>query len=313
MQREEDDDRDPDPDADPDPDPDASMSSTPDEVSRLLARTRANRERINRHLEGVGEATHPIRSPLKEKQTAPATETEKPKSPEKEKPAYLVSRNQSPSKIAADAAKEDLVCGLKAKGFEECTSSKIGFEFRKEVNPKKEPLVLSSPKKPPLVLSSPTRSVAEPSPASPSKPHPLQFVSPQVMAASASPHQRSPQKPSSPKRPLTPKRSLSPAKTTIADFCPPKPARTWAADNKESETPSRRLVPEKPMADTAARKSLSEKRSMFEGAAEDETVSSVDPSMLTMAQRRALFEKSRTAPKPVARFGDAVTPSMLAR
>ena len=63
--------------------------------------------------------------------------------------------------------------------------------------------------------------------------------------------------------------------------------------------------------DTASRRSISQKRSMFEGEGEDETVESVDPAMLSMSQRRALFEKNRTAPKPVARFGDAVTPSML--
>lgn len=63
--------------------------------------------------------------------------------------------------------------------------------------------------------------------------------------------------------------------------------------------------------DTASRRSISQKRSMFEGDGEDETVESVDPAMLSMSQRRALFEKNRTAPKPVARFGDAVTPSML--
>ena len=39
----------------------------------------------------------------------------------------------------------------------------------------------------------------------------------------------------------------------------------------------------------------------------------VDPAMMTMSERRALFEKNKTAPKPVARFGDAVTPSMLTR
>ena len=63
--------------------------------------------------------------------------------------------------------------------------------------------------------------------------------------------------------------------------------------------------------DTASRRSISQKRSMFEGDGEDETVESVDPAMLSMSQRRALFEKNRTAPKPVARFGDAVTPAML--
>ena len=44
------------------------MSS--DEVSQLLARTRANRERVNRHLKDIGESPHPIRSPLKERNTA---------------------------------------------------------------------------------------------------------------------------------------------------------------------------------------------------------------------------------------------------
>ena len=44
------------------------MSS--DEVSQLLARTRANRERVNRHLKDIGESPHPIRSPLKERNAA---------------------------------------------------------------------------------------------------------------------------------------------------------------------------------------------------------------------------------------------------
>ena len=43
--------------------------------------------------------------------------------------------------------------------------------------------------KKPLMLSSPTRSAAEPRATSPFKPHPLQFVSPQVMKAAASPVQ----------------------------------------------------------------------------------------------------------------------------
>ena len=51
------------------------MSSTPDEVSRLLARTRANRERIQKHLDGVPDSPNnssdpmmlPQRSPLRER------------------------------------------------------------------------------------------------------------------------------------------------------------------------------------------------------------------------------------------------------
>ncbi len=252
---------------------------------------------------------------------------------------------------------------LKAQGFEESNSkTKLVYDFKKEEAESKRPLMLSSP----------TRSAAEPRSTSPFKPHPLQFVSPQVMAASASPKRaaspvksrpaspykpvtdpmqfisspsrsRSPVKarpaspvkprPASPYKPVTdpmqficsPSRARSPAKPAI----PPKPARTWATvedtpepswrtEAKIEVTPAQ---PKKPvetpktseMTDTASRRSMSQKRSMFEGTKEDDSVSGVDPSMLTMAQRRALFEKNRTAPKPVTRFGDAVTPSMLVR
>ena len=127
---------------------------------------------------------------------------------------------------------------------------------------------------------------------------------------------------------------------------PPKPARTWAAVEKaplhspggvveETNRPNMwrteakmnvNSAPKPPAAvaalsesddaartDTASRRSISQKRSLFEGQQEDESVASVDPSMLTMAQRRALFDKNRTAPKPIARFGEAVTPAMLNR
>ena len=249
--------------------------------------------------------------------------------------------------------------------------------------------------KKPLMLSSPTRSAAEPRATSPFKPHPLQFVSPQVMKAAASPstspsRSRSPTKgsgsrPSSPYKPVTnplqfiaspskgqsqSKGPVSPVKAAVDSTAnldssvsrPPKPVRTWATveetTDKESKTNMWKVSfahpdvnctifsfpfgvsqveakisvgqgqhapppapPPKPKlldgdgatnTDTASRRSISQKRSMFEGDnGEDETVESVDPAMLSMSQRRALFEKNRTAPKPVARFGDAVTPSML--
>ena len=127
--------------------------------------------------------------------------------------------------------------------------------------------------KKPLFLSSPTRTAAEPRATSPFKPHPLQFVSPQVMKAAASPstspaRSRSPVKgsgsrPTSPYKPVTnpmqfitspskgqspSKRSASPAKAVTDSATnldtsvsrPPKPVRTWATveetTDKESKT-----------------------------------------------------------------------------
>ena len=126
--------------------------------------------------------------------------------------------------------------------------------------------------KKPLFLSSPTRTAAEPRATSPFKPHPLQFVSPQVMKAAASPstspaRSRSPVKgsgsrPTSPYKPVTdpmqfiasPSKSQSPSKrppspAKAADSAtnldtsvsrPPKPVRTWATveetTDKETKT-----------------------------------------------------------------------------
>jgi len=38
----------------------------------------------------------------------------------------------------------------------------------------------------------------------------------------------------------------------------------------------------------------------------------VDPAMMTMAERRKLFEKNKDVPKIMGRFGDSVTPAMIA-
>ena len=87
------------------------MSS--DEVSRLLARTRANRERVNRHLKDIGESPHPIRSPLKERNAAATASGTSPRpSPSKIKTTYSSRspvaskesrfRSRSPSGIRDD-------------------------------------------------------------------------------------------------------------------------------------------------------------------------------------------------------------------
>ncbi len=64
--------------------------------------------------------------------------------------------------------------------------------------------------------------------------------------------------------------------------------------------------------DTASRKSILEKRNMFEDRSPFQD-STVDPASLPLSQRKALFERNRNVPKPVGRFGESVTPAMLAR
>merc|ERR1711884_285435 len=38
-----------------------------------------------------------------------------------------------------------------------------------------------------------------------------------------------------------------------------------------------------------------------------------DPAMMSLSQRKALFEKNASIPTPIARFGESVTPAMLAK
>lgn len=203
----------------------------------------------------------------------------------------------------------------------------------------------------PTILSSPTKNAAEPRPTSPHKPHPLQFISPQVNKALAKGSPSKAQRPESPKKMA--ERSVSPHKLHPHQFISPqtssprkppvseppsKPIRTWAlvSDHKKlkgmfivsmdsssvqaqetMETPKVAPPPppkppsSEPMTDTASRKSMSEKWSMFEKQTTQEVSPQVDPAMMSLSERRALFEKNRSAPKPIARFGEAVTPSML--
>ena len=62
-------------------------------------------------------------------------------------------------------------------------------------------------------------------------------------------------------------------------------------------------------------RSMAEKRNMFESASPSkESGPSQDPALLPLSQRRALFDKNRgVVVKPVARFGESVTPAMLAK
>ena len=184
-----------------------------------------------------------------------------------------------------------------------------------------------SPQKTPAYRSvSPTRML-DPKPNSPFKPHPLQFISPQ--------------KNKSPAKNMTPTAS----EVSWADG-PPKPQRIFTASGTTSTLSNmddRRDVnldpgvqddaplyapPSPPpqeyfdvqtdsknQTDTASRRSLLEKKTMFENvkSASSPSKDSPDPAMLPLSQRKALFEKNRSIPKPIARFGESVTPAMLSK
>ena len=52
--------------------------------------------------------------------------------------------------------------------------------------------------------------------------------------------------------------------------------------------------------DTASRRSILEKRNLFESTSPQSDMP--DPAMLPLSQRKALFEKNKTIPKPIARY-----------
>lgn len=112
--------------------------STSDEVSRLLARTRANRDRINKHLTDIGESPHPIRSPLKERNAAVASAspskirtTYSSKSPSKPESGF---RSRSPSGIRTTTTTTTVTkSGSPAPSIEMATEENMdGIEKKKE-------------------------------------------------------------------------------------------------------------------------------------------------------------------------------------
>lgn len=85
---------------------------------------------------------------------------------------------------------------------------------------------------------------------------------------------------------------------------PPKPSRTFQTEEREEREEHR--------TDTLQARSVTQKRSMFEAGA-PLAVESPDPSVIPLSQRKALFEKIKSVPTPIARFGESVTPAMLAK
>ncbi len=220
---------------------------------------------------------------------------------------------KSATKRSSNLAKDPgFLASLKAQGFEESTSqTKLVYDFSKDPN--------GSPDVRKTILSSPTKMAAEPRPSSPHKPHPLQFISPQVNKAMANSPMRTAQSPlksaspvaavtqnspmrraPSPVKPASPAiaRCVSPSKphplqfvspkhSTKAAAAPPsKPARSWLETDEATEmkptwktektlhvtttpkppapAPPPKPPMSEPMTDTASRRSMAEKWSMFE-------------------------------------------------
>ncbi len=103
-------------------------------------------------------------------------------------------------------------------------------------------------------------------------------------------------------------------------------AKTWRTEKTVTVTPVAKSPPkmapqsvsrvtqEEVMTDTASRRSLMEKRNLFDKPSSPSSQRTPDPAMLPMSERRKLFEKNMTAPpKPIARFGESVTPAMLSK
>ena len=257
-------------------------------------------------------------------------------------------RSVSPCVEAKESTDAGLMESLKAQGFQESDSkSKLVYKFNKdkvnqdnaEETPSRSPVRSNTFVKDDGVVKdreksvspvranpwlqkdrqgrgrSPTKKPAPASPAprsySPEKTHPLQFVSPAHAPKSPVRQERG----RSPVKKTPQPRSYSPEKPHPLQFVtpgqgPPKPSRTFENKNQvksvEQETEER--------VDSQARMSLSAKREMFEtGAHLTPEPEKPDPAMMSLSQRKALFEKNKSVPTPIARFGESVTPAMLAK
>ena len=194
-----------------------------------------------------------------------------------------------------------------------------------------------SPQKTPAYRSvSPTRML-DPKPNSPFKPHPLQFISPKkfgspanqkttsaseascndgppkpqrIFANSGTSHESSSDRNQTDDVPISKNEELVNSQNAEQDepplYAPPSPPKREYFDD---------LTDSKTQTDTASRRSILEKKSMFENvsSALSPSKDSPDPAMLPLSQRKALFEKNRSIPKPIARFGESVTPAMLSK
>ena len=225
-------------------------------------------------------------------------------------------RSISPcAEIKATTAESSLMESLKAQGFQETNSqSKLVYKFDKKesdtvdaviprmspvrgntfvknddavmkrdrsVSPVRANIFLMKDKQNPEKRErgrSPIKrtAVTQPRSYSPEKPHPLQFVNPGITHG------------------------------------PPKPSRTYETVN----TPAVNTIQQEEgtRVDSPVMMSVSKKREMFEsGAHLTPEADRPDPALIPLSQRKALFEKNKSVPTPIARFGESVTPAMLAK
>jgi len=262
-------------------------------------------------------AVSPCKSPEKSPEKSPRKSPDK--SPVKSPVKNLVpTRKISPAK-PTDAS---FVGSLKAQGFQESDSkSKLVYDFQsdlaaRERSPSPTPAAARarspSPTRPanPFLAAdrergrAPVRQVvvgtgagtgqfvqSGPRQVSPSKPHPLQFVSPS----------KEHQPPAPPK----------PSRTFEAAPAQSGPTPQWKLKLKNSQVKSQvEADAANDRVDSPAMKSVSQKRDMFEGGATP-PAELPDPALLSMSQRKAMFEKNKSVPTPIARFGESVTPAML--
>ena len=257
------------------------------------------------------------------------TPTERPVSPFKHNPhQFICPQKASP----ACATPSSISSGEKSASHSVHRSqSPHKTPVHRSQSPQKTPIYRpESPSKTPAYRSvSPTRML-DPKPNSPFTPHPLQFISPQkanalkaesVLADGPPKPQRvfpnsiSDDSSSNLNNENAETKSWKTEKTLTINLknqdapqhAPPSPPRQEPQELKVTNT--------KDQTDTASRRSILEKRCMFEDASSASSPSkdSPDPAMLPLSQRKALFEKNRSVPKPIARFGESVTPAMLSK
>eukprot|EP00096_Caligus_rogercresseyi_P012802 TRINITY_DN5480_c0_g1_i1.p1 TRINITY_DN5480_c0_g1~~TRINITY_DN5480_c0_g1_i1.p1 ORF type:complete len:1193 (+),score=419.23 TRINITY_DN5480_c0_g1_i1:22-3600(+) len=364
-----------------------------DEVSRLLARTRARREALNSRLKSVGEEEKEIRSPLKEKNRAvscseSSTESSAPfkgrilkkevtrtteetvetrrvvtfagdldeetkrdlrtalgddvhESPVVSLQKSVVPKEKSVSPLFEDdkEARKKRLAGLAAKysAWEEELPSQSNATAATAPANTSEIVDVDSAIQEAEDTASSSKVKASSTASSSQDPSFLKSLQAQGFTESSSKsklvydfnqHRRrsrslSPVKsyptvqhylsPTRSYRSQVPTRSPSPSKPHPLQFVspaarppaplagPPKPARTYATPAPEDAS------------DTASRQTLHEKKMLFESKSPQKTKSSLDPALLSLSDRKALFERNKTAPKPIARFGEAVTPAMLSK
>ena len=211
----------------------------------------------------------------------------------------------SPRKEPGEA---DFVSSLKAQGFQETDSkSKLVYKFdQQDSQPEKETTSRSPVRTSELSKTEEPRKERDRS-VSPVRANPFLMREKQ--------EQRQERGRSPTKKTVAQPRSYSPEKLHPLQFVtpglsqgPPKPSRTF-----ESQPATARVM-ESERVDSPAMLSVTKKREMFEaGAQVTPEAEKPDPAMMSLSQRKALFEKNKTVPTPIARFGESVTPAMLAK